>query len=141
MPLVELLNHVSGILRADEDERLIPYLDHKGNWTVGVGHKLIAPISKSVSDALFRDDLIEAYDDAFVLVPDLHTHSLERQSVLVEMAFNLGRSGLKGFKKMLVAFQERKYDMASDEIVDSAAWRDPALQPRYQRFADRMREG
>ena len=42
-----------------------------------------------------------------------------RQFVLVDMAFNMGLAGLKGFKKMLTAVEQGDYQTAAKEMLAS----------------------
>ena len=42
-----------------------------------------------------------------------------RQFVLVDMAFNMGIAGLKGFKKMLAAMEQGEYQTAAKEMLAS----------------------
>lgn len=41
------------------------------------------------------------------------------QNVLIDMAYNLGLEGLKGFKKMLAAIEAQDYRTAAIEMLDS----------------------
>jgi lysozyme len=54
-----------------------------------------------------------------MLVEDLDEHPLNVQRVIVNMAFNLGYSRLKGFKRMLAAVSNRDYERAAKEMEDS----------------------
>ena len=65
--------------------------------------------------------------------------SSERQDVLVDMSFNLGRPRFKKFAKMIEGVQEGNFDKAADEILDSNAARDPKTKARYENLAKEMR--
>ena len=60
------------------------------------------------------------------------TLSDERQDVLVDMSFNLGRPRFSKFKNMIGAVQDGDFSKAADEILDSKAARDPLTKSRYE---------
>ena len=106
------------------------YKDHLGHRTFGVGHLIteadpewempngteIAP--ERVND-VYMDDIAEAFATVKRLVPNICDHPHDAQLVLTNMAFNLGHSRLKGFKRMLAALEQRNYPLASTEMLDS----------------------
>lgn len=65
----------------------------------------------------------------------------ERQDVIIDMSFNLGRPKFSKFKKMILAVQECDFDEAANQILDSNAARDPLTQGRYRDLAERMLNG
>lgn len=42
-----------------------------------------------------------------------------RKAVLIDMAYNMGISGLIKFKNMLYAMQDKRFDKAADEMLES----------------------
>jgi lysozyme len=60
-----------------------------------------------------------AYSDACALFLNLGSQPTNVQRVCVNMAFNLGRTRLSRFKKMITAVNEGKYAKAADEMIDS----------------------
>jgi lysozyme len=58
-----------------------------------------------------------------------------RCSVLLEMAFNMGPTGLLNFPKMLAAIGAKNWQAAHDECLDSDAARNPQLKSRYEGLA------
>lgn len=116
----------------DEDRRLKPYLDCcgkywrectcpvKGKLTIGVGRNLDdAGISIAESDDLLDNDIdarIRECATAFVWFPTLDP---PRQSVLVQMAFNLGIGGLKQFPLMLAAVARGDFAAAAMQMRQS----------------------
>lgn len=110
------------------------YLDSEGYPTFGVGHLVTEldpeytwPVGTPITDdrilAAFEEDFLDALEDAESLVDGLYNHPDNVIRVLVNMAFNLGRPRLKGFKKMLAAIEEHNYGVAADEMVDSKWYR------------------
>ena len=63
----------------------------------------------------------------------------ERQEVLVDMSFNLGRPRFSKFKKLIAAVRAGDYDEAAAQILDSKAARDPLTANRYADLAERMK--
>ena len=106
------------------------YLDSEGFPTFGIGHLVVEtdpeytwPIGSPVEDErilnAFDADFKEAYEDACVLFDNFTTHPDKVQRVCINMAFNLGRPRLSGFKKMIAAVNAKEYGKAADEMVDS----------------------
>jgi len=110
------------------------YLDSEGYATFGVGHLVVEtdpeytwPIGTPVTDErilnAFDEDFLDALEDAESLVEGLYNHPDNVIRVLVNMAFNLGRTRLRGFKNMLAAVERHDYGTAADEMVDSKWYR------------------
>ena len=105
------------------------YLCPAGVLTIGWGHSLEArpvrglgagsSISEAEAESLLRADLAEL---AFLLdtrMPWWRGLGAARSAVLLDMAFNLGLSGLLGFRKMLAAVRRNSFDEAAREMLDS----------------------
>ena len=107
-------------VRRNEGLSCLPYRCSAGALTIGYGHNLEARgISKEVAELLLKQDLAIAekqVKNAFIWWPKLDD---ARMGVLVEMCFNLGISGLVGFKKMLTAVEAGDYQTAAQEMLDS----------------------
>lgn len=103
------------------------YLDTEGLPTAGIGHLLegdeILPVGTEVSEeqiqAWFDKDFEEAYSDCCALFLNFDSHPDEAKRVLVNMAFNLGRSRLGKFKNTIRYVNEGNYIMAANEMIDS----------------------
>lgn len=93
----------------------------KGYPTIGYGWNLA---SDAISEQEASDRLvaraIQAQRDAAALVPNWLLLDDVRQNVVANMAYNLGRAGLAAFKKFLAAVNDKRFDDAADEMVDSA---------------------
>lgn len=93
-----------------------PTLPTKGKITIGIGRNLT---DKGLSEAeilyLFNNDLREAEEIARSVLgmAEFDKLSVNRQAVLVNMAFNLGRIGLSGFHETLRAIREERYSDAA----------------------------
>jgi len=106
------------------------YLCSENYPTFGIGHMVTPddmeytwPVGTPVTDErilqVFHDDCNDAYTDACALFLNFDSLPENAQRVLVNMAFNLGRSRLGNFKNMIIAVNEGNFDKAADEMVDS----------------------
>jgi len=108
-----------------EGFRDVVYLDHLGNPTVGIGHlikdnepwKVGDKLDLSTIDKLFQYDVNIAMKDAkdFIKI-DVSDECL---MILTNMAFQLGRNRLSGFKKLKQAIHDSNFEQASLEMLDS----------------------
>lgn len=97
----------------------LPYKCPTGHLTIGYGHNLEQGISIAAAEFILQEDLARAeraVNDAFPWGWKLDD---ARQFVLVDMAFNMGLAGLKGFKKMLSAVEQGDYPTAAREMLNS----------------------
>lgn len=85
---------------------LMPYKDHLGYLTIGVGRCLDKRgISEAEADYLLDNDLAECTKQIKKHLPWAASLSQSRQEVLIEMCFQLGIQGLLGFKNTLKSLQ------------------------------------
>ena len=117
-------------LKKHEGERLSAYKDSVGVLTVGVGHNCEASpvpgvekpgdkISKEASSQLFYRDIKEHEKAIYQRLPWLAKLGGPRQAVLLNMAFNLGVSGLLGFKSTLKKVENSDFEGASEAMLAS----------------------
>lgn len=126
-------------LREDEGLRSLPYQDTQGHWTVGIGHNLETPLPRAVIELLFQYDVLAATEAAIQVTPTWVQLTPARQTVLRDMAFNLGRAGLEEFYRMYQALAREDYALAAVEMLDSR-WARQVGQ-RAQRLARQMETG
>ena len=102
---------------------------------------MTAELNDEQCDYLLGKDLDIAIADAVSVIGEEIFDSLsdERQDVLVDMSFNLGKNRFSKFKDMIGAVQDGNFDSAADEILDSKAARDPKTKTRYENLAQEMR--
>ena len=119
-----------------EGRRNVAYTDSEGIKTVGVGFNLESPnadaqlksvgaslsgvldgdeLSDEQVETLFQQDLAEAKLDAEAVIPNFNSLSPKRKVAFTDMAFNLGRTKLAGFKEMIVAIKIGDFDQAAEE--------------------------
>lgn len=103
-----------------EGLRLKPYRDTVGKLTIGYGRNLDdVGISKEEAHILLQNDLEWAIEDAERNIPHFSSMNGIRQEVMVEMLFNIGLTKLRQFKLMFRALEDKNYDRAADEMIDS----------------------
>ena len=120
--MIELTDQVSSDLCSHEGFVPHAYQDHLGYWTIGIGRLIDerrgGGISEDEARYLLRNDIDrivsrlqreQGYRDA----PDIVRRAL------VNMAYQLGVTGLLGFGKMWAALEQQNYSLAAEEALDS----------------------
>ena len=110
------------LLVADEGLSLKLYLDTLGRWTIGYGRCLsTAGISREEAEMMLDHDITRAVNAAAEVVGrDVYgALNSPRQAALASMAFQMGRRGLEGFKRMLRAVRAGDWQTAHDEALAS----------------------
>lgn len=117
-----------------EAEKLTPYLDTVGKWTIGVGRNLedvglskaevialvrATGIPKALSDQMLTNDLARVWLETAHAWPWVQGLSDVRQRVLCEMVFQMGTAGVGHFVHFLEALEHGDYGRARDEMLDS----------------------
>ena len=101
---------------------------------------MTAELNDEQCDFLLGKDLDIAIADAVSVIGEEVFSGLtdDRQDVLVDMSFNLGRPRFSKFKQMIKAVQDGDFDEAGIQILDSKAARDPKTKTRYANLANEM---
>ncbi len=127
-------------IESEEGYRRLPYRCSEGKLTIGIGHNLDANgLSDAVINLIFEEDEARAIKDAKSLVSNFDGLSDNRKIALVDMAFQMGKGRLKGFKNMIQAVEIEAWDVAAIEMLDSKWARQTPN--RAGRNADLMRKG
>ena len=104
------------------------YLDTLGKRTVGVGHLCVEDFweddkeyEESFLMEILEKDLQEAIRGAKELMDEHGCADIDERAeeILIEMVFQLGRTGVSKFKNMWKALSEHNYVGASFEMLDS----------------------
>lgn len=119
----QMLTRDEGVVRTPYDDATgLPIKAPKGNVTIGVGHNLDAkPLSNGAILAILTDDV----EEATLVAQDIvglavwAKLSLNRRLALINLAFSLGPSGLRSFKKMLAAVAGSDWSKAGSELRNS----------------------
>ncbi|WP_119168648.1 glycoside hydrolase family protein [Algihabitans albus] len=110
-------------LKRHEGLVLHAYTDHLGFWTIGYGRltdgRRGGGISKEEAELLLRNDVARVTADVERRLPWVRGLSDGRRQALCNMGFQLGVSGLLGFRQMLAALQKGRFDLAAREALDS----------------------
>ena len=99
------------------------YTDHLGYLTIGYGRLIDGErggrITETEASLLLNNDVDRVIDALSDKLPRLHKHPDSVQNALINMAFQLGISGLLNFTNMLSALERYDYNTAADEALDS----------------------
>jgi len=116
--------------------------------TVGIGHLILesdpeygaevgTPVTEERVTELFQQDCEIVLADCQILYPDFDDLPEEAQLIIANMMFNMGRPRLSKFKGMKRGVDNRDWDTAADEMVDSGWYRQ--VTNRAERLVKRMR--
>lgn len=117
----------------------VAYQDHLGYWTIGYGHLIDrrkgGGISEHIAELLLESDINHIVGELDYRLEWFSSLSDVRQRAIINMAFQLGVSGLLKFKKMLAALEAGDFETASKEALDSKwAQQTPARAGRIARM-------
>lgn len=118
-----------------EGVRLKPYRCSAGKLTIGVGRNLddnpLTPeerkacgdiyqgITKNAAYMLLRNDVTRCEEELRKNIPFYLKLDVERQYALIDMCVNLGINKLLRFRNMLKALEEKNYNLAGYECLNS----------------------
>jgi len=132
---------IEQMLIIDEGIKLKPYRDIVGNLTIGVGRNLYdVGITEDEALYLLNNDIKKAKEDVKKVFGEVY-YELDpvRQSVLIDMMFNLGLPRFLTFKNFIKAVKEKNFLKASQEMLDSR-WA-KQVKKRAERLSYIMRTG
>ena len=131
----QLLRHEGEVLHA--------YEDHLGYLTIGVGRLIDkrrgGGITHDEAMMLLDNDIRRVIDELESRAPWFKRLDTTRQQAIANMAFQLGVSGLLGFRKMIGALDHGDYRKAADEALNSRWARQTPN--RANEIADMIRKG
>ena len=122
-------DELAGSVKLSEGFRDHVYIDTEGFRTIGWGHKVVhednfeegKTYSKEELQEVFDNDLRKALGLARQLMEENDVRDLPTtaQHTITEMVFQLGKSGVSKFRNMWKALQNRDFNTASLEMLDS----------------------
>jgi lysozyme len=136
----ESRHKLRGLLLQDESFKQFPYTDTTGHLTIGIGRNLSTRgISENEAFTLLDDDIIYFGSKLSNLLPFYDSLDEIRQIALINMCFNLGVNGFLEFKNFIGYVEEKDWQKASVELLNSkAAHQCP---DRYQRLSVIIKTG
>ncbi len=116
-----LMNRIKAQLVRHEGLRLKPYRCTAGKLTIGIGRNLDdRGISQKEAYAMLERDILDFEQQLLDEIPDVYNGLDEvRQSVLLNMCFNLGIKGLLGFKNTLAYIKVGDWERAANGMLAS----------------------
>ncbi len=117
----KLLERIKEQLVRHEGLRLKPYRCTAGRLTIGIGRNLDdCGISQSEDYVMLINDIMNCEKQLQSKIPDIYNGLDEvRKSVLLNMCFNLGVSGLLGFKNTLEFIKAGDWERAANNMLVS----------------------
>lgn len=126
-------------LKGDEGFRGQVYQCSAGANTIGYGWNMDAlPLSEAAADYILGEHIFDTVAECSKL-PWFTRLSDTRQGIIVNMVFNMGMGRFLGFKKMIQALKDSRFNDAALEMLDSRWARQVGL--RADRLSAEMREG
>ena len=112
---------VADDLRKFEGLRLNAYLDTRGLWTCGYGHRCAEGTQMTLlaAENTLADDISCAERGAKAVFPTFSAQPQHVQDVLVELTFQMGQSGMRKFVHFGQVIQSHDYALASACLIDS----------------------
>ncbi|WP_165856748.1 glycoside hydrolase family protein [Marinobacter sp. JSM 1782161] len=106
-------------LERHEGLRLEPYKDTVGKLTIGYGRNIEDNgISRDEADFMLDND-IDSIESELRRLPAYNALCASRQTVIANMAFNMGVPTLLQFRKMWAAIDSMDWARAAAEMMDS----------------------
>ena len=117
-------------IKRDEGVKYEVYLDHLGLPTCGIGHlikeddpehglEVGTKIDEERVNELFAKDLETTIDECKKLYYDFDVLPVQAQHIIANMMFNMGRPRLSRFHKMKRAVDNREWEEAATQMLDS----------------------
>ena len=117
----KLMDRIKEQLVRHEGLRLKPYRCTAGKLTIGIGRNLDdCGITQSEAYIMLINDIMNCEKQLQAKIPDIYNGLDEvRKSVLLNMCFNLGISGLLGFKNTLEFIKVGDWERAANNMLVS----------------------
>ena len=116
------LSELKERIRLHEGYRLECYEDHLGFLTGGIGHKMLpgeeVPTTEDGWLKIYDENFDKAIEGAAKVGQGMDLPD-RKFGVFIEMAFQLGATGLAKFKKALAAARDHQWQICHDQLLDS----------------------
>jgi len=122
-------DELAGSVKLSEGFRDHIYKDTEGFATIGWGHKVVHEDNFEDGKTYTKEELQEVFDNDLRKALGLARQLMEENDVrdlpttaqhtITEMCFQLGKSGVSKFRNMWKALQNRDFNTASLEMLDS----------------------
>ena len=117
-----LIELSKSLIKIHEGLENFVYKDSRGLYTIGYGRNVDKNgglgISDSEADILLSNDLIRMQNEAVSHIPIFYELCLARQAVVMDMLM-MGLTHFLKFKKFLIDLNNKDYESASLEIINS----------------------
>ena len=128
------------LIADDEGYREFPYRCTSGKLSIGYGYNLDAGMPEDEAHLLMRYRLGKLMAWTEKTFPWFNRLSEVRKQVLLSMAYQMGASGLLGFKQTLRYIEAGDYSRAAKEMLNSK-WARHDSPARAKRLSEMMRRG
>ena len=116
----ELIDDLKEMLIKNEGMELKIYRCPSGKLTCGVGRNIEDNgISIDEAELMLKNDMDGVFADLDRNIPFWQSMPYNVRLVLCDLCFNLGIKKLCRFTKMLEALEERDFELAGEELLDS----------------------
>lgn len=110
-------------LRVHEGFSKHAYNDHLGYLTIGYGRLIDrrkgGGLSKDEAEMLLENDIVKAYNSLSEKIIGFDNFPKDVKRALINMAFQMGVSGVLAFKRTIGYIQGGEYGKAADEALNS----------------------
>ena len=133
-------NKLRNMLIRHEGLRRKPYRDSVGKLTIGVGRNLDdVGITREEALILLDHDIAKVRREVKQAFPWFTRLNTIRQTVVLNMVFNLGLPRFRKFKRAISAMRDKRWEDAANEMLDSKWARQ--VKGRARELARMMRAG
>lgn len=116
----ELIDDLKEMLIKNEGMELKLYRCGSQKLTIGAGRNIEDNgISIDEAELMLKNDMDGVFNDLDRNIPFWQSMPYNVRLVLADMCFNLGINRLLKFTKMLEAMEERDFELAGEELLDS----------------------
>ena len=119
--LLEMLKRHEGEVKTNG--RHVAYKCPEGYWTIGVGRNIDPENGIGLSDEevnfLLENDILRVIKELSSEYPWFNDLDDVRKDAMIDIAFNLGATRLRGFRRALAAMEAANYKEAATEFLDS----------------------